>query len=503
MDMTAIDVSHLIKDIAATASRVEKEGLVRKLAADPFGKFMIKWTYDPFTTFGIKPALYQTRDAPNMALRPTLIQGLLKRLVSRELSGNAAEREIYEVMAALDEDSAYLLFLILSKDLKCGIAEATINMAVPGLVPTFAVMRAQAYQESYIKGWPQKGEYKLDGNRNTFLCKDGKGAFFTRSGKVVPALDFLVPTVIETARIAVRISAALSAEMIDGDGQLSFMLDGEAMMGLFSETGKLRSKGTQATKAELHLYDFMSYADFDAIGSVGKPLSERRSLLAEFVAISVSRGIETLQIVPQFFVNSDAEVQALFDRALNKTLASYLARGDKEREAELLLTTIDKATDAPKMLEGVMIKKPDGLYEKRKSRLWLKLKADDTEDLRIIGFYPGEPHTKYKDCLGGVIVDRAGVEVRCGGGWSNLLREEVWRVLMSDVAALESVDPDCFDIRGGTKGTVWPLGDVPAHCGMLGRLIEVKFHEVTPGSSLRHPRFIRFRSDKEGEREAA
>jgi ATP-dependent DNA ligase len=501
MSMTALEVFNLIGDIAATPSRIAKEGLVRKLAADPFGAFMIKWAYDPFITFGIRPALFKTTQSPNLALRPALIEKLLSRLATRDLTGNAAEREIYEVMAALDPDSAYLFYLILLKDFKCGIAEATINLAVPGLVPTFAVQRAQAYEAKFVKSWPGKAEYKLDGQRNTFLCKSGKGAFFTRSGKVVPALDFLVPGMIEIGYAAATKSAALHDVIMDG-GKLSFMADGEAMMGLFSETGKLRSKDSKAEGAELHLYDFMSYADFDAIGAVGLPLKTRRELLSEFVAIAheVQGVTSAIQILPQFFVNNDEEVQAFFSNALEKTLASYLARGDKEREKALLLTTIDKITGKPKKLEGAMVKDPEALYEKRKGRAWLKLKAEETEDLRIVGAYLGEPGKKYGETLGGLIVDRAGVYVCCGGGFSDNERDEIWALWLADLAV---ADETTVEETGIGRGPGHIITSKLTGFGVLNRLIEIEFHEVTPDGSLRHPRYKIFRDDKDGEREAA
>jgi len=129
-------------------------------------------------------------------------------------------------------------------------------------------------------------------------------------------------------------------------------------------------------------------------------------------------------------------------------------------------------------MEGLIVKIPDAAYAKKKSFDWLKVKTQETEDLRIINAFSGEPHTKYVHCLGGLIVERQGVQVRVGGGFSDHERETIWQLYLTD-----KQNPD--------------------NHALIGRLIEVEFHEVTPDGSLRHPRFVRFRDDKDGELEQA
>lgn len=495
--MNAYDVARLIEDIAETSSRTEKERLVGHLAASEIGLFVIKWAYDPFITYGITAAPTESAEG-RFDFRPSLVEPLLKKLASRELTGLAAEREIGEVMQMLNKDGARLLFLILSKDLKCGIGESTINSAAPGTIPTFSVQRAIAYEPKRLKkGKTYKGEFKLDGNRNTFLAKDGNGGFFTRSGKRVPALDFLVPIVISAAAYAAQAGSDELKKVLIGDrpgsiSSLNFMLDGEAMMGLFEDTGALRRKDTDAEGAELHLYDMMSYEDFNAPGAVGEPLMVRRKWLAEFVSLAQQKLAhtahpDTIQIVPQFFINSDEEVQEHFTRARGVTLATYLARGNADREAELLKILIDKRTKRPVVLEGIVVKEMEALYEKRKSSVWMKVKNEETKDLRITGAYPGEPHTKYEHMMGGATVDHEGVTVNVGGGWSDAEREALWAMYQRDLARIAGHDD-------ATPAEYKHLG-----CEFLGRLLEVEFMEVTPDGSLRHPRAVRFRDDKDGE----
>ncbi|MER9496402.1 hypothetical protein NKI86_32140, partial [Mesorhizobium sp. M0320] len=95
-------------------------------------------------------------------------------------------------------------------------------------------------------------------------------------------------------------------------------------------------------------------------------------------------------------------------------------------------------------------------------------------------------HTKLEGGFGGYLVDRKGVEVRVGGGFSDPLREECLEACQKATTGQELV------VERGVKKRYFEGG----------RLVEVEFHEVTPDGSLRHPRFIRFRDDKDGELES-
>ncbi len=113
--------------------------------------------------------------------------------------------------------------------------------------------------------------------------------------------------------------------------------------------------------------------------------------------------------------------------------------------------------------EGLVVKPMEYEYEDKRSYNWMKLKVIETEDLYVEDIFEGTG--KYSSMLGGVIVNRNSVRVRVGSGFSDSQRDFLWN------------NPD----------------------SIIGRTIEVKYHEVTPDGSLRHPVFLRFRDDKEVE----
>ena len=112
--------------------------------------------------------------------------------------------------------------------------------------------------------------------------------------------------------------------------------------------------------------------------------------------------------------------------------------------------------------EGVVVKPMEYEYVNKRSFDWMKLKAINTVDARIVDIFEGTG--KYSSSAGGVIIQMPDSEVlvRVGSGFSDEQRDEIY------------ADPDMF----------------------IGRMIEVKYHEVTPDGSLRHPRFYRWRDDK-------
>lgn len=110
--------------------------------------------------------------------------------------------------------------------------------------------------------------------------------------------------------------------------------------------------------------------------------------------------------------------------------------------------------------EGAIIKTLYSLWSPRRSYAYMKLKAHSTDDLVVVGVVEGEG--KYVGMLGKFIGRREnGVEVGVGTGITDAQRAAWWN-----------------------------------NPGVIGKTIEVGYHEVTPDGSLRHPVFMHFRIDK-------
>nr|WP_042670040.1 hypothetical protein [Methylobacterium sp. B34] len=453
--MNSYDVITLLDEIAATSSRNAKEDLLRKHIDDPLVQRVVRLAYDPFVTFGITPPTLTTFGEAVFTMDTPEVWSLLDRLAKRTLTGNAAREEVEQMLAWLNKPAAQLLWRILRKDLRCGISEKTINLVLPNTVPTFDLMLSKAYEEKRIKTFPVPIEPKLDGFRGMSLVSAGVSKAFSRVGNHFPQLDWAGPylvQMVEDARAKVQNAESCPGmtdkvrrfiwDVLGGDAGPSAAIDGEAVSGSYATTsGDLRRKDEEATDTILNVFDIVPYAVMRDTGQIEwkVPLKIRRKVL-EFVVRCAPEGAP-IKVTDLREASSHEEIQAIY--------AEHRANG----------------------LEGAMVKPWDGHYVKKKGHLWMKVKAADTEDLRIVDHFLGKDSTRLQDKVAGYVVERAnGVLVRVGGGFSH-----------------EQLEGFNLDPKAN-----------------YGRLIEVEFHEVTPDGSLRHPRFVRWRDDKdEAQRVAA
>lgn len=463
--MNGSEILSVLNRIAATSSRSDKEAVLEEWIDDQHMQRVLRYAYDPFMTFGITPVKPVKFGTQSLTLESP-VWGMLESLACRRLTGNAAAAAVADAFDRMHSDDGELLWRILSKDLRCGITEKTINKVKPGLITVFSCMLAHPFEHKRVTTWPVVVEPKLDGFRLICVVQGDGASFYSRTGKPFPAVDHLGPDVVRLvaeARAAVQNPRSDMSEkvrnlywlMLGGDRGQSLALDCEVVSGQFNETSsQVRRKSEQAKDAVLHVFDAAPAKLFLSDQTAFKASYNVRRQFAEFV---VGRGDDTnrrIRMTERYLARSIDEVMAYYE--------AFRARG----------------------LEGAMVKPLDGIYVKKRSHSWMKLKAEETIDAPVIGVCEGEG--KYAGKLGGLIVSIDGVEVRVGGGFSDAQREQFWKAAQEDLEA-------------GAPGDIGPVGGWQ----IFGRMIEIEYHEKTPDGALRHPRFVRFRDDKQAELEAA
>jgi DNA ligase-1 len=440
-DLNSDQAYEILTAIAETRSRTEKENILGVVIQHPLMNRILRYTSDPFITFGITPPDYTSNGFGRQFRHDDHnVWNLLDLLANRKLTGNNAIDLTRKLLEGLSPSSAMLICNILKKDLRCGITEKTVNKLVPGLIPTFDVMLAHKYETKRVKTFPVAVEPKLDGVRVLCIMRNGRAKFFSRTGKPFPAIDHLAADVEETiaaalddtSRRVTKMHSFFVKMLSDGANIPGVVLDGEVVSGSFNKTvGDVRRKEEAALDAEYVIFDALPVRLFLDHGQQVIPIPYQvRRALVEFLDEHTT---DKLRVNTMVNANSHEQIQNYYQ--------VWREQG----------------------LEGAIVKPLDAHYSKKRSPAWLKIKGAETEDLIVVDSFEGEG--KYQGMLGGFVTLREhndkGVHVNVGGGFSDQQRKEFWENREA----------------------------------LVGRMIEVEYHEVTPDGSLRHPRFVGFRDD--------
>lgn len=421
--MNSDQVFDLIERVGSTSSTSAKVKLLKTNDNDTL-RAVLSAALHPYVTYGITPTLWPTSGSDHFDERTW---HLLKDLSVRSVTGNKAHDAVQREMERLTPVSAVLLYRVLCRDLRAGLGDGLVEKAFPGLLPSFSPMLAHKYDSKRLR-FPAAVQVKLDGLRAlAFLyVKEERAAFFTRSGHrftSVPHLEEHMATVV-----------LRTLRELGSDHHEVLVFDGELTSGSFLDSvSALRKKEEVASDAVFNVFDILSGPQFEGetqSNTLSTRLAELELLLPE-VRPSVPVGR-----VPHTIVFDEAPIFEIYD--------GFRKQG----------------------LEGVIVKPLDGSYDLKRSHNWMKIKAEESEDLEVIDGFEGTG--KYAGTLGGFVVDFKGKPVRVGSGIPDALRDDLWR-----------------QHKDGLSKT--------GESGLAGHIIEVAYHEVTPDGSLRHPRYKRFR----------
>jgi DNA ligase 1 len=408
---------------------------------DDISKRVMYYACNPYITFGVKvEPLYKYYTASSNGTTPKLsicdqeFWDFLDRLSKSTGSSNTKKAAITAIALTMDGYSFSLMHHILEKNLGKNISAKTINKAFPDFIPLFAVQLSQKLAVRKIS-FPAYVEPKYDGMRAIGLVyKNGETQIVSREGRDIPAAENFKP---DLEKLAVELFKQPEYK----DASL-MIIDGELIDGSFNDSISSFRSNTVATTGSFMVFDAV-HGDAMETGESRETYLYRRAILENVFTGFTS---ERIEISPKYVINSAAEMWNIYKIV---------------REANY---------------EGLIIKNANGKWTKRRTYDWMKIKAKETADIRIVGAFEGEG--EIEDMLGGLIVDFNGVLVRVGSGFKLEERERYWKLFCKDVE----------DISGGIESENYNI---------VGKLAEVSFQEITPDGSLRHPVFHRLRLDKD------
>lgn len=344
---------------------------------------------------------------------------VLEALGSGDLSGDAAKQALADVYRALPSCEQEVVLNILDKTWRVGVTVTTINEARPGTFRPAKFMLAQNYRDRLAKGkvtFPLLATIKYDGFRAIYCQDTHRG--LSRAGNPFPLVEELKHALRLLGR---RLQDVYSLDYVPA-------IDGELFKGSWKATAEARATGYDHMIVFGMLPSEMIYGGTSMEFEVAAFYRVVQQLIDD-----LDLG-QWLSVAEHRVVRNAAEVDAFFQEAIERNLEG------------LVLTSLVRP------------------YEGKRSYHWLKVKAEETLDLKVTGAVMADARSKHAGLIGAVMVEDGGVESGASG--------------MSD------------DLR-------IHLTQLHNDGHLTGLIAEIEFHEKTPDGKLRHARVKKIRFDKE------
>ena len=406
--MSLKEVKTALSHIACSPSTKLKEQIIKKCLTIPHFKTVCYYALNPFYSYNIR----EIKPSP-IRVRNGTIDDIFVFLDQMRMKRGASDKEKMQLsrLASFDQATVDVVNYILNKDLRCGAGVKIFRKA--GLdVPVHEVCLCIDKYDKFIKEAKTYenvcASVKLDGVRVWCIVQPHEIKYVSRNGKEYPNFSCFDNDII-------NLVSKYRQNVIET--KYPFIFDGEVISSEKNFQKQMqqvrRLKGADTSKFEFHIFDWVT----DNIPFYVRYETLKRLITDEF---------DTLQYV------------------LHTTM------GSKGKVDDFLLACINSGE------EGIILKTWNGLYEYKRSNAWCKMKMFHTEDLKVKRWEYGEG--KYENVMGVLVVDRNGVEVKVGSGFSDKQRT----LFMTDTP----------------------------------EMIEVKYQEVTEDGSLRFPTFVVERGDK-------
>lgn len=342
----------------------------------------LNYTYDTYKQYGVTSA--NCKKNSDLMGHPNTYGSLftlLDDLNNRVCTGHTA---IANVNRFVHENFIYkdLIFNIIDRNLKTRSTASMINKVKPGLIPTFDVALAKAFDEKTQKkvDWNDCWfvSRKLDGVRClTVIDENGEPKFFSRQGKEFLTLDNLKTDIK---------ALGLKNTVLDGEVCIVDQNGNEDFAGIIKE---IKRKDHTIVKPYYWMFDMLSMEDFNSKTSE-VTFAQR---ITDLLYLSLGKGLTLIGVLPQEICN---------DQIFSEMMAESKAGG----------------------WEGLMLRK-DSTYKGKRSNEILKVKQMFDDEYIVVDL-ENDVHRVIVDgaeveelMLKNVIIEHKGNRVHVGSGFSH------------------------------------------------------------------------------------
>lgn len=380
-------MNHIFEQLATTSSRNEKIQILKDNDS-PLLRRIVFLALDPFTQFYIRK-IPSYADVQNDIMDLDAALGLLDTLSSRRLTGNAAINFLANILGSLYEDDAKVIERIVQKDLKCGVASATVNAAFgKDFVHEYPVMLCSPMDQKTLANieYPALAQLKADGMRFNAIVEDGKVSFRSRNGKLIELLGKLDDAFL-------RLGEQFGNVVFDGELLVvdnGRILSREEGNGILNKAVKGTISDEEADKVQAQIWDVIPLTIFHGLHNDSLP--SKMTYGVRFDMLKAVEFPEKINLIESTMVTCLDAAQNVFE--------AYLVQ-DKE---------------------GIILKNFNAPWENKRVKHQVKFKAELTADLLCVGWEEGAG--KYAGILGALNLESAGgvIKVDVGTGFTDEMR---------------------------------------------------------------------------------
>jgi DNA ligase-1 len=379
------DVLEIINQIKTTSSRNEKEVILRKHKDNEALRKVLDAALNPYIVFGIgeKKLKKFINKANGKENKFNDVFELIEYLKIHNTGSDHDVKLVAEFLNAQENEELKELYKeVINKTLKIGVTARSINKAFgEKFIPEFNVMLAKKFEdeEHKVKGKEFVITEKLDGMRTIMIVENGNVTFFSRQGQPIVGL------------VEITQDAKLLPDNVYDGELLIHNADDYKDRDVLQETLKIARKDGEKRGLILHLFDMIPIEEFKA----GKSKATYRKRKEELEFIVDKLNSPYIKVVPNLYVGKNLDV-------IPKLLEEMNRKGK----------------------EGLILNISDGKYQCKRTDVLLKIKSMNTMDCKIIGFEEGTG--KYEGMLGALLLDYKGYGLRCGSGFTDEDRKEIW-----------------------------------------------------------------------------